>query len=85
MIIYLPTTSSMSDDPRWMYDAWKKSGVYTDEWWDKTKDFIECAFALASTEKIRCQGVKCQSTRYFDNVTLTKYLVQNEFISNYET
>jgi hypothetical protein len=75
----------MGDDRQRMYDAWKKSGVYINEWWDKTKDFIKCAFALASTEKIWCQGVKCQNTRCFDNVTLTKHLVQNDFISDYET
>jgi hypothetical protein len=85
MILYLPTTSSMGDDHRWMYDGWKRSWEHTDEWWDKTKDFIKRAFSLASTKKIRCPCIKCQNVRCFDKVILTKHLVQNSFASDYKT
>jgi hypothetical protein len=85
MILYLTTTSSMSDDRRSMYDGWKRSEAYIDEWWDKIKDFIEWAFSLVSTEKIRCSCVKCQNTMCFDKVILTKHLVQNGFALDYET
>jgi predicted nucleic-acid-binding Zn-ribbon protein len=68
-----------------MYDGWKKNGAHIDEWWKKTNDFIERAFSLATTPKIRCPCVKCQNTRYFDKVILTKHLVKNGFAIDYET
>jgi hypothetical protein len=75
----------MGDDRRWMYDGWKRNEAHTDEWWDKTNDFIECALSLATTEKIRCPCVKCQNVRCFDKVILTKHLIQNGFTVDYET
>jgi hypothetical protein len=63
MILYLTTTSSMGDDGWWMYDGWKRSGAHTDEWWDKTNDFIKRAFSLTTNEMILCPCVKCQNTR----------------------
>jgi hypothetical protein len=51
----------------------------------KTSDFIECAFSLATTEKIRCPCVKYQNARCFDKIILTKYLVRNGFTTDYET
>jgi hypothetical protein len=75
----------MGDDHRWMYDGWKRNGAQTDEWWKKTSNFIECAFSLVITEKIRCLCVKCQNARCFDKVILTKHLVQNGFTTDYET
>jgi hypothetical protein len=75
----------MGDNRRWMYDGWKRNGAHTNEWWDKTNDFIERAFSLATTEKIRCPCVKCQNARCFDKVILTKHLIQNGFTIDYET
>jgi hypothetical protein len=57
------------------------SGAHTDEWWDKTKNFIERAFSLSSTDKIRCPYVKCQNVRCFEELTLRWFHVR--FISNY--
>jgi hypothetical protein len=74
----------MGDDRRWMHDGWKRNGAHTDEWWDKTNDFIEHALSLVTTKKIRCPCVKCQNARCFDKVKLTKHLVQNGFTSDYE-
>jgi hypothetical protein len=68
-----------------MYDGWKRNGAHTDEWWEKTSDFIEHAFSLATTKKIRCPCVKCQNARYFDKVILTKHLVRHGFTADYET
>jgi hypothetical protein len=75
----------MGDDRQWMYDGWKRNGAHTDEWWDKTSDFIERAFSLATTEKIRCPFVKCQNAGCFDKVILTKHLVKFGFTTNSET
>jgi hypothetical protein len=75
----------MGDDHRWMYDGWKRNGAHTDEWWDKTNNFIQRAFSLATTEKIRCPCMKCQNVRCFDKVILIKHLIQNGFTTNYET
>jgi hypothetical protein len=50
----------------------------------ETNDFIESAFSLMTTEKIKCPCVKCQDARCFDKVILTKHLVQNDFTSDYE-
>jgi hypothetical protein len=68
-----------------MYDDWKRNGAHTDEWWEKTSDFIERAFSLVTAEKIRCPCVKCQNARCFNNVILIKHLVQNGFTADYET
>jgi hypothetical protein len=74
----------MAEDRRWMYDGWKKNGAQIDEWWQKTDDFIECAFSLATTPKIRVPCVKCQNARCFDKVILMKHLVKNGFAADYE-
>jgi hypothetical protein len=75
----------MGDDRRWMYDGWKRNGAHTDEWWKKTSDFIERAFSLVTTKKIRYPCMKCQNARCFDRIILTKHLVQNCFTTDYET
>jgi hypothetical protein len=75
----------MGDDHWWMYDGWKRNGAHTDEWQEKTSDFIECAFSLVTTEKIRCPCMHCQNARCFDKVILTKHLVHNGFTADYET
>jgi hypothetical protein len=51
---------------------------------EKIDDFIERAFSLATTPKIRCPCVKCQNTRCFDEVILMKHLVKNGFTADYE-
>jgi hypothetical protein len=51
----------------------------------KTDDFIERAFFLATTPKIRCPCVKCQNTRCAKKVKLTKHHMKNGFATNYET
>jgi hypothetical protein len=85
LILYLTTVSSMGDNCRWMYGGWKRNGAHIDEWWDKTSDFIERAFSLATIEKIRCPCVKCQNARCFDKVILMKHLVKYGFTADYKT
>jgi hypothetical protein len=51
---------------------------------EKIDDFIERAFSLATTPKIRCPCVKCQNARCFDEVILMKHLVKNGFTADYE-
>jgi hypothetical protein len=51
----------------------------------KTDDFIERAFSLVTTPKIRCPCMKCQNVRCFDKVILMKHLVKNDFAIGYET
>jgi hypothetical protein len=75
----------MGEDRHWIYDGWKKNGTHTDEWWEKTDDFIESAFSLATTPKIRCPCVKCQNARCADKVILMKHLIKNGFATDYET
>jgi hypothetical protein len=75
----------MGDDHRWMYDGWKRNGAHTDEWWEKTCDFIKHAFSLVTTKKIKCPCMKCQNARCFDKVILTKHLVWHGFTGDYET
>jgi hypothetical protein len=85
LILYLTTISNMGDDHRWMYDGWKRNGAHIDKWWDKTSDFIECAFPLATTKKVKCPCMKCQNVRCFDKVILMKHLVRYGFTPDYET
>jgi hypothetical protein len=75
----------MGDDHWWMYDGWKRNRAHTDEWLDKTNDFIEREFSLATTEKIKCPCVKCRNVRCFHKVILTKHLLRNGSTSDYET
>jgi hypothetical protein len=75
----------VGDDRRWIYDGWKRNGAHTDEWWGKTSNFIERAFSLVTTEKIRCPCVECQNMKCFDKVILTKHLVKYGFTADYET
>jgi hypothetical protein len=75
----------MGDDRRWMYYGWKRSGAHIDEWWEKTSDFIERAFSLVTTEKIRCPCLKCKNARCFDKIILTKHQVRIGFTIDYET
>jgi hypothetical protein len=74
----------MGEDHRWMYDGWKKNRAHTDEWWKKTDDFIDHAFSLVTTPKIKCLCVKCQNTRCVDKVILMKHLIKNSFATDYE-
>jgi hypothetical protein len=75
----------MGEDRRWMYDGWKKNGPQIDKWWKKTNDFIERAFSLVTTPKIKCLYVKCQNVGCGDKVILTKHLIKNGFATDYET
>jgi hypothetical protein len=75
----------MDEDHCWMYDGWKKNGAYTNEWWEKTDDFIDRAFSLVTTPKIRCPCMKCQNVRCVNRVILMKYLIKNGFTIDYET
>jgi hypothetical protein len=59
--------------------------AHTDEWWEKTDDFIKRAFSLTTTVKIRCPCMKYQNVRCFDKVILMKHLVKNNFTADYET
>jgi hypothetical protein len=75
----------MGDDRRWMYDGWKKNGAHTDEWWEKTDDFIKRAFSLVTTPKIMCPCVKCQNARCAYKVILTNHLIKSGFATDYKT
>ena len=75
----------MSGDRRWMYDGWNKSQAHSDEWYHKTKDFIERAFSLSTIGKIRCPCDRCQNAKLFDKVTVSKHLCRNGFAPHYET
>jgi hypothetical protein len=74
----------MGDDHRWMYDGSKTNEAHTNEWWKKASNFIERAFSLAITKKIKCPCVKYQNARCFDKVILTKDLVWNGFSADYK-
>jgi hypothetical protein len=50
----------------------------------RPNNFIERAFSLVTTPKIRCPCVKCQNARCADKVILTKHLIKNGFTIDYE-
>jgi hypothetical protein len=68
-------------DIRWL----EENGAHADESWEKNDDFIERAFSLVTTPKIRSPCVKYQNVRCFDKVILMKHLVKNGFAADYET
>jgi hypothetical protein len=63
----------------------KEKWAHTDEWWEKINDFIERAFSLVTTPKIRCPSIKCQNVRCADKVVLMKHLIKNGFTTDYQT
>ena len=75
LTLFLTTVASMGEDRRWVYDGWKKNGAHTDEWWEKTDDFINHAFSL----------VKCQNARCAYKVILTNHLIKSGFATDYKT
>jgi hypothetical protein len=79
IILYLGTSSFMGDDRRWMYNGWNKSQAHSEEWWNKTKDFIKCALSLSTIWKIRCPCDKCQNARCFNKLIVIKHLCRNGF------
>ena len=75
---------SMDDDRGWMYAGWKKGGRHTNEWFDKTQQFVELAYGKATQGVIRCPCNKCKNTVSHDKREVTLNLCKNGFMPGYE-
>jgi hypothetical protein len=78
------TVLGMAEDRAWMYNGWSRNERYSDEWVNKTKDFVNHAFSLSLTGTVRCP---CR--RYKNNIFLNKQrvsldLYQFGFMPGYE-
>ena len=74
----------MDDDRGWMYAGWKKGGRHTNEWFDKTQQFVELAYGKATQGVIRCPCNKCKNTVSHDKREVTLHLCKNGFVPGYE-
>ena len=74
----------MGDDRGWMYAGWKKGGRHTNEWFDKTQQFVELAYGKATQGVIRCPCNKCKNTVSHDKREVTLHLCKNGFMPGYE-
>jgi hypothetical protein len=73
----------MGDDHGWMYSGWDKEGNYTDEWIDKTKSFLDCAFSLSKI--VQCSCSRCHNTRCLeDTTTISIHFCNNGFMPGYK-
>jgi hypothetical protein len=46
--------SCMTEDRRWMYNAWNKNVIHSAEWLAKTKKFMDHMFSLSLTSTVIC-------------------------------
>jgi len=70
------------DNREWMYTGYRKRGDYSNEWIEKTNDFMDKAFANGRLQAwCLCRKCKNKRTRTYDE--MSKDLVNNGFVANY--
>jgi len=74
----------MAEDRNWMYDSWSHNGAHSDEWVAKTTAFLNHAFSLSKTGKIRCPCRKHENFKFLDKTSVTKDLCRLGFMPGYE-
>ena len=74
----------MSEDRKWMYDGWRKNGRHSDEWFTKTKNFIEHAFSLTRIGKVKCPCKVHGNCVVLDKERVSLDLCQFGFMPGYE-
>jgi hypothetical protein len=74
----------MAKDYSCMYSGWETGGGgdYTDEWMDKTIDFLDRAFS--QTQIVWCPSSICQNSRCLeDKRTIAIQLCKNHFVPGF--
>ena len=75
---------SMGDDRGWMYAGWKKGGRHTNEWFEKTQQFVDHAYKKSTHGVIKCPCSKCKNMVAYDKKQVTLHLSRNGFMPGYE-
>ena len=74
-------------DRGWMFSGWKR-GRLSNEWVDKTKEFLDHAFSipeLVESDTIRCPCSICQNFFRHKRPRIELHLCHNGFKENYQT
>src|SRR5438105_13778304 len=67
-----------------MYEGRENSGAHSDEWVVKATAFIDRAFSLSSTGKVKCPYSKCHNFFPQDKKMMSLHLCQVGFMPGYE-
>jgi hypothetical protein len=78
----LPAT--MGDDQKCLYGGWRKNGVHSREWVDKTNKFIEHAFSLSNTVIARCPCIKCRNGFSHNKKKVSIHICRFSYMPDYE-
>jgi hypothetical protein len=54
----------MGEDHSWMYNGCDRNGAHSNEWVAKTTTFVNCAFSLSSTSKVRVHATIAKILSY---------------------
>jgi hypothetical protein len=74
------------DNRDWMYDGRISQWDYTEEWGQKTKQFVDRAFDIPSRPRIVwCPCSKCANGKPQDKETMSTHLLKFGFTSSYKT
>ncbi|CAD6211431.1 unnamed protein product [Miscanthus lutarioriparius] len=74
-------------DREWMYSGWKR-GRLSNEWVDKTKEFLDHAFSipeLVESDTIKCPCSMCWNYFRHKRPRIEQHLCHNGFKENYQT
>jgi hypothetical protein len=67
-----------------MYEGFKKGGCHTNEWFDKTQEFLDRAAALSQIDNIRCPCNKCRNMTSHDKRQVTLHLCSHDSVPGYK-
>jgi hypothetical protein len=68
----------------WMYEGFKKGGCHTNEWFAKTRMFLDHAAALSQIDNIRCPCNKCQNMTSHTKRQVTLHQCSHDFVPGYK-
>jgi hypothetical protein len=72
------------DNRGWMYDGRISQWNYTDEWGEKTEQFVDRAFAIPSRPiRVWCPCSKCANQKAQDKETMSMHLIKFGFTPSY--
>jgi hypothetical protein len=74
------------DNCDWMYDGRISQWYYTEEWGQKTEQFVNRVFDIPSRPRtVWCPCSKCANRKSEDKETMSTHLLKFGFTSSYKT
>src|SRR5664279_4815526 len=75
----------MDPTREWMYKGRTSRWEFTDEWKEKTEQFVDSAFAIPSKpSKVLCPCKKCRNEKRQSKEEVSKHLVRDGFTPFYQ-